>query len=120
MKIAKAFLLIFIISVLTSCETIYNYDLSYTISTGNSATRNALNDYIPFSIDLQKGTIGNEMLLVFRQLDANETQIADSLRKDLHPMHDSIVEFSLTVTALDPENGTTIHNYSHTYSIAGY
>jgi len=105
--------------IFIACETIYNYDLNYTITAGNQATRNAIDICIPGSVNLRKGTIDNEMILIFRNLDASEQQISDSLRKDIQPANDTSIILNIDISALDPENGLTTYTYNHTYSLTG-
>ncbi|HOE04484.1 MAG TPA: hypothetical protein PLZ52_04660 [Bacteroidales bacterium] len=103
-----------------ACETIYNYDLSFTMTPGGQSVRNALADFIPESVNARKGSISNDIEIMFQQIDASQQTIIDSLRNDLRPTSDTTVVFSLDVSALDPDNKVTTRNYTRNFSLPAW
>ncbi|HPG72789.1 MAG TPA: hypothetical protein PLM49_00750 [Bacteroidales bacterium] len=112
--------MLLIVALFHSCETIYDYHLSYSYSSGGTSFHNALGNMVPTAINAHKGTVANHIEIIFQSFDEYEALLADSLRNDIRPVTDSALLITITITAIDPYGVETKRDYEHTYVISQY
>ncbi len=120
MRFKTFFSMLPIVALFLSCETIYDYHLSYSYSSGGTSFHNALSSLVPTALDAHKGTVSNHIELIFQSFDEYEAMLTDSLRNDIRPDTDTTLQLIITITAIDPYGVETERDYEHTYVISQY
>lgn len=108
-------ILVLMLSVLPSCVTIYNYNLSVGGLDSLPSTKACIEKHLPHSVDAYKGKESQEINIIVNELNQYEDEIVDSLKSD-SVFFDSIYTLEFIIIALDPENNITEIEVSKTYS----
>ena len=117
MKLAKTIglsIIVITVFLLSSCETIYNYDLSlYGLDT-LPATKSCIQKYIPKSVNVRAGRQKEAVEQIILELDNYEEEIIDSLRAD-SIFIDTSFNLSFIILALDPNYEATEFDVTKIY-----
>ncbi|HOZ29758.1 MAG TPA: hypothetical protein PLL66_02475 [Bacteroidales bacterium] len=106
-KLLSALVLFVIVyAVFSSCEVIYNYDLSIVGIDTLPATKSCIDKYIPHSVDAPKGRQYSEIEALSYELDNHMDEIRDSLYADSIRI-DSAFELIFIIRGLDPYDEIT-------------
>jgi hypothetical protein len=92
--------------LISSCETTYNYDLTFDGLDSLPATRSCILQYIPHSVDALDGAQTQAVERIGLDLNNYEQEIRDSLLADSVNL-DTTVTLSFVILAVDPNYKAT-------------